>query len=155
MNANLIFWCFALLDLGAVVTCIVWGVARVRAGDIAAHRHSMLSAATLVGVFLLSYLAKLALLGREDRSGWTSREFTVLYVHEVFVAVMLLGGGLALWRARGFRAQLGENWRLPEDGQPLEGVERHRLAGRVATLGALLAFACAIVVLLDMFSRAG
>ena len=96
MNANLIFWCFALLDLGAVVTCIALGVARVRAGDIAAHRRSMLAAVTLVGVFLISYLVKLALLGREDRGGWTSGELTVLYVHELFVAAMLLGGGLVL-----------------------------------------------------------
>ncbi len=153
MNSNLAFWCFALLDLGAVVTCVALGVARVRAGDIAAHRRSMLGAVTLVGVFLLSYLVKLAVLGREDRSDWTSFDFAALYIHESFVAAMLLGGALALWRARGFRGQLGEGWRLPEDGQPLEGVERHRLAGRLAAVGALLAFACALAVLAGMFSR--
>ena len=155
MDANLVFWCLALLDLGAVAICTAVGVRRARAGNLAAHRRSMLAAVTLVGVFLVSYLAKLAVLGREDRSAWTFWDFTVLYVHESFVAMMLLGGGIALWWARGFRERLGEDGRLPEDGLPLPGGERHRWMGRVAFLGVWMAFITAMGVLAGMFSRAG
>jgi len=115
----------------------------------------MLSAVALVGIFLVSYLVKLAVLGREDRSAWAPIDYTVLYVHESFVAAMLLGGGLALWRARGFREQLGEDGRLPVEGESLPGGMRHRRLGRVAALGALLAFVSALGVLAGMFSRAG
>lgn len=155
MDANLVFWCLALLDLAAVVLCAGLGVLRARAGDIAGHRRRMLGAVTLIGFFLLAYLLKLIGLGREDRSAWTSLDNTVLYFHESFVLMMLLGGGVALWRARGFRALLDEDGRLPEDGESLPGGERHRRAGRVAFLGALLAFVCAVGVLVGMFSRAG
>lgn len=155
MDANLVFWCLALLDLGAVVLCTAVGVARARAGEIEGHRRSMLAAVTLVGIFLLSYVVKLASLGREDRSDWAPLDYTVLYVHESFVVAMLLGGAVALWWARGFREQLGEDGRLPEEGQTLAGGVRHRRIGRVAALGVLLAFVTALGVLAGMFARSG
>jgi len=155
MDANLVFWCLALLDLGAVALCTAVGVARARAGEMEGHRRSMLAAVTLVGIFLLSYVVKLALLGREDRSAWTPLDYTVLYVHESFVVVMLLGGAVALRWARGFREQLGEDGRLPEEGQTLPGGVRHRRIGRVAALGVLLAFVTALGVLAGMFARSG
>ena len=155
MDANLLFWCWALLDLGAVVLCTAVGVRRARAGNMEAHRRSMLGAVTLVGGFLLSYVVKLVALGREDRSAWAPSDYTVLYVHESFVAMMLLGGVVALWWARGFREQLGEDGRLPEEGQTLPGGVRHRWIGRVASLGVLMAFVTALGVLAGMFSRSG
>ena len=152
MDAKLIFWCVALANLCAIVSFAVTGVLAVRRGDVRTHRRRMLTAASLVGLFLVSYLLKVAVLGREDRSLWTALDRSVLYVHETFVAAMLLGGGYAAWRAWQFRARLGPAFVLPRDGT-LPGRAPHRRAGWIAVVGAALAFVTAGGVLAGMFAR--
>src|SRR5262245_2991075 len=154
MDPKLIFWCVALANLGAIVSFAVTGVMAVRRGDVRTHRRRMLTSASLVGFFLASYLVKVAVLGREDRSLWTALDRSVLYVHETFVAAMLLGGGYAAWRAWQFRARLGPALVLPRDGM-LPGRAPHRRAGWIAVIGAALAFVTAGGVLAGMFARAG
>lgn len=152
MDPKLAFWCAAFANLGGVVVCTVAGVRAIRRGDVRVHRRWMVTASALVGVFLLAYLLKLGLLGREDRSLWSRLDHTVLYVHESFVAAMLLGGAFALWRASRFRAHLGRSLVLPS--RPLPGRMQHRSAGWIAVVGAALAFATAGGVLAGMFVRA-
>lgn len=152
MDPKLLYWCGALANLGVILGCVALGVRRVRRGDVAGHRRLMLTSVALVGLFLVSYLLKVALLGKEDRSAWTTLDHAVLYVHELCVAAMLLGGGLAVFRTRRFRARLGPGLALPTE--PLPGVGLHRRAGRVAAIGALLAFVTAAGVLAGMFARA-
>jgi uncharacterized membrane protein YozB (DUF420 family) len=150
MDPKLLFWCIALANLALIVGFALTGVQAVRRGDVRMHRRRMLIAASLVALFLVSYLAKVAVLGREDRSLWTALDRTVLYVHETFVVLMLGGGGFAAWRAWRFR--LGPAFALPRDGLP--GARTHRRAGWVAVVGAALAFVTAGGVLAGMFSRA-
>jgi uncharacterized membrane protein YozB (DUF420 family) len=152
MDPKLIFWCVAFANLGVIVVCAVAAVRAVHRGDIRAHRRLMLTSAVLVGVFLAGYLLKLALLGREDRSAWSHLDHVILYVHESFVALMLLGGAFAGWRASRFRAHLGRSLTLPS--KPLPGRRQHRGAGWIAVVGASLAFATAGGVLAGMFVRA-
>lgn len=152
MDPKLLFWCVALLDLGVVAGCAVAGVRAIRRRDVRVHRRCMLTASVLVAVFLAAYLLKVALLGKEDRSLWTRLDHTVLYVHESFVAAMLLGGAFALWRASRFRVHLGRSLTLPS--RPLPGRLQHRSAGWIAVVGAALAFATAGGVLAGMFVRA-
>jgi uncharacterized membrane protein YozB (DUF420 family) len=153
LDAKLLYWSGALLNLGAMLVCVALGVRRVRRGDVAGHRRMMLAAAGLVGLFFVSYALKLALLGKEDRSLWTGFDHAVLYVHELCVTAMLLGGGLAGFRAWRFRDRLGPGFELPEGALP--GGALHRRAGRVAALGAALGFVTAAGVLAGMFARAG
>lgn len=153
MDPKLLFWSLSLANLGAVVWCVRRGIAQVRSGRIAEHRRSMLAAAALIGLFLLAYVGKVFVLGREDRSAWTALDYTVLYVHETCVAVMLLAGAFALFRTRRFRGALGTNFERTA-GVALDGVEGHRTSGRFAAWGALLAFVTAGGVLAGMFLRA-
>jgi uncharacterized membrane protein YozB (DUF420 family) len=151
MDPKLVFWCAALANLALIVAFALTGVQAVRRGDVRAHRRRMLISASLVGLFLVSYLVKVAVLGREDRSLWTPLDRGVLYVHETFVVLMLGGGGFAAWRAWRFR--LGPAFALPRDGA-LPGARTHRRAGWVAVVGAALAFVTAGGVLAGMFARA-
>ena len=151
MDAKLAFWCAALANLGLILLFAVLAVMAVRRGDVRTHRRRMLTAASLVGLFLVSYLVKILVLGREDRSLWTALDRTVLYVHETCVAAMLGGGVLAGFRAWRFRARLGPALALPRD---LPGRVPHRRAGWIALVGAALAFATAGGVLAGMFARA-
>ena len=155
MDAALAFWSAALADLAAVAACAVAGVRRIRRGDVRGHRRLMRSAAALVVLFLAAYLLKLRLLGHEDRSLWTPFDQAVLYVHELCVAAMLVGGALALLRARRFRDQLGEALVRPPSGDPLRGGAEHRRAGWIAVVGALCGLATATLVLLGMYARSG
>ena len=153
MDAKLLFWCIALANLALIVAFALTGVQAVRRGDVRTHRRNMLTAASLVALFLVSYLVKVAVLGREDRSLWTPLDRGVLYVHETFVVLMLGGGGFAALRAWRFRARLGPTLALPRDGA-LPGAQTPRRAGWVAVVGAALAFVTAGGVLAGMFARA-
>jgi uncharacterized membrane protein YozB (DUF420 family) len=140
------------VNLFLIVACALAGVWRVRHLRPHGHRRMMLTAAALIGLFLVSYVVKVALLGREDRSTWDAGSLWLLYVHEACVAAMLVGGGIAVTRARRF----GVLW----DGERLapEASERdrrlHRLAGWVAVAGSVLALVTAAGVLVGMYSRA-
>jgi putative membrane protein len=153
MDPKLLYWTGALLNLGVIVVCVGLGVRAIRRGDVARHRRLMLAGVSLVGIFLVSYVLKVVWLGKEDKSLWQALDYAVLYVHETCIAFMLVGGAVALLRARGFRDALGPGPSLP--ASPLPGAASHRRAGKVAAVGALLAFVTAAGVLLRMFARAG
>ena len=83
MNAKLVFWTVALADLAIVVACGARGVRAIRRGEVRTHRRMMLMSTALVALFLVSYLAKVAWLGKEDRSAWTAFDHAVLGIHEL------------------------------------------------------------------------
>ena len=152
MDAKLVFWSWALANLGAVVGIAASGVRAIRRGDVATHRRRMLASGLLVALFLVAYLVKVGVLGKEDRSLWSAQDRWILYIHETCVAAMLLAGAYAIWRASRFRARLGNPPALP--AEPLPGRLRHRRAGWVAVVGAALALVTAAGVLAGMFARA-
>jgi uncharacterized membrane protein YozB (DUF420 family) len=113
----------------------------------------MLTAVSLVGLFLVSYVIKVILLGREDRSSWSQASAWTLYVHEACVAAMLVAAGIALTRARRF-GPLRDG--APPAAEPRERGRRvHRLAGRVAVAASVLALLTAAGVLAGMYAREG
>jgi len=152
MDPKLLFWTGALVNLGVILVCVGQGVRAIRRRDVRRHRRRMLTAASLVGVFLAAYAVKVLALGREDRSLWTRIDYGVLYVHELCIAAMLVGGAIAGFRAWRFRARLGPSLELP--AEPLPGRLTHRRAGWLALVAALLAFVTAAGVLAGMFARA-
>jgi uncharacterized membrane protein YozB (DUF420 family) len=154
VTPNLWFWTVALANLGVVVACGARGVRAIRRGDARTHRRMMLAATALVGLFLASYLLKVAWLGREDRSTWTAIDYAILYVHELCVAAMLVAGGTALFRGLRFQRLLRPSWRVPTAADSLPGRATHRRAGRIAAWAGTLAFLTAIGVWTGMLLRA-
>jgi uncharacterized membrane protein YozB (DUF420 family) len=154
VDAKLVYWTLALVDLGAVAGCLLAGVRRIRRRDVRGHRRSALTASALVGLFLFSYALKLIFLGREDRSQWTALDRVVLYTHELCIATALVAGGLAGICAWRLRAHVGSADRIPS-GSPTRRLRRaHRRAGRAAVVACVFAFATALLVLADMYARA-
>ena len=148
MDPKLLFWTGALVDLGLVAACGAAGVRAIRRGEVRRHRRFMLGAGGLIALFLVAYSVKVPLLGREDRSAWSSLDYAVLYTHELCVAVMLTAGAAALflaWRARG---------RVDLDAPP-PALPAHRRAGRIAAWAGLLAFLTAGGVWAGMLARGG
>jgi uncharacterized membrane protein YozB (DUF420 family) len=142
-DPKVVFWTAALVNMGLAVALALAGVARVRRGEIAAHRRFMLSAAALVGLFLVAYVAKLAFLGREQLSLWDPRYVWTLRFHEACVLTMVIAGVRAV--------------RLGEIGgfRDAERARVHRRAGRIALISAALGVLTASYVLYGMYERSG
>jgi len=154
LDVNLVYWTAALANLLVMEGCLLSGVRSIRRGDLRGHRRRMLAAAALVGLFVVSYVLKVVLLGREDRSQWTPLDLVILYAHELCILIMLAGGATAGFWARRMGASLAGVSRLPPDGSTLPARRAHRRAGRVAVIGSLLALASAALVLAGMYARA-
>jgi putative membrane protein len=154
VNPKLVYWTLALTNLAVIVGCGARGVRAIRRGEVRTHRRLMLTASALVALFLVSYLAKVAWLGKEDRTAWTALDHAVLGIHELCVAAMLLAGGVALYRALRFQAKLGPGWSIPPGADALPGRNQHRRAGTIAKWSGVLAFVTAIGVWAGMLLRA-
>lgn len=155
MQAHLVFWSAALLDLAAVAGLALLGVWQIRRGAWRAHRRCMLGAAALVGVFLAAYVLKVRWLGPEELASWSGFQIAVLRVHELGIAAMLGGGLYAGYRAFRFRATLPTEPLLPAEDPASRQRVGHRRAGRVAVAGATLAWLTAALMLAGMYARAG
>ena len=155
MDAKLIFWTGAWLNMLAIVLLTVSGVRRIRRGAVAEHRRRMLVAAWLVLAFLGSYGLKLAFLGREALETWAPAYVAVLRVHELCIAVMVLAGSTAIylaWQLGLARARDGSQGAYAPDQVPARRA-LHRRAGRTAIYAAFLGLVTAGVVLLGMYGR--
>lgn len=153
MNPKLLFWCWALLNMALIVGCAVRGMRAIRANRVADHRRAMVWAGSFVFVFLAAYVTKVALLGGEDVGAWSIAARVNLYVHEAFVAAMLVGGGIAFALGR----KLALTRRVTgsaADPLPDRGVvARHGLAGRIAVICSLFGFATACGIFGGMLTR--
>jgi uncharacterized membrane protein YozB (DUF420 family) len=155
MDPKLMFWTAALLNMGVIVALVIVGVRAVRRGAVARHRRCMKSAAWLIVAFIGSYVLKLAFLGREALSTWSPASLWTLRFHETCVLAMIVGGSIALLRARSMRRNSNVT-RQPGDPKAAAGTVRwHRRGGWAAVTGAGLGFASAFFVLLGMFGRSG
>lgn len=154
MNPGLLFWTAALVNLGVVCLSAIVGVRFAHRGEIARHRRAMKLASWLVVAFLLSYVGKLVLIGREDMSVWSRVDLWVLRCHELFVLAMLIAGAVA-WvqagRLEGTRI-VTRDARDP-DADP-KAVRLHHRAGWTAVVSGVLGFVLAIGVLFGMYARA-
>ena len=155
MDPKLAFWTLAFANFGVITWCAALGVRRIRRKDVAGQRRMMGTAAALVLLFLVAYVGKVFVLGKEDRSTWTQLDHAVLYVHESCVMLMLIAGLYAGYRAWRFRGHLGPKLVLPPESDPLFGRTQHRRAGWTAIAGCVLALVTAAGVPAGMFSRTG
>ncbi len=155
MDGKLLYWTAAFVNMLLILALAFVGVRAIRRGRVSFHRRCMLLASGLVIGFIVSYLFKVALLGREELERWGAASVLVLRVHELCVFTMLLGGVVAGSRAFAMRRDPlvtgGTPTRLPRNA----GLRLwHRRAGWTAVTGALLGVVTAALVLAGMYGRA-
>lgn len=156
MNPSLVFWTAALVNLFVVTALVATGIRNIRRGNLSQHRRCMKTAAALVAGFLGAYLLKVLWLGRERLSEWSELAVAILRIHEVCVFAMVVGGVSALVLSRKMHRNRNQLTHLPD--APLasgSALEKHRMAGWAAAIGAGLGFLTAAIVLLGMYERAG
>lgn len=158
MDPKLAYWTIAFANMLAVVVLALFGVRWARQGEMLRHRRCMRAAGWLVLGFVGSYAGKLAFLGREALETWSRGAIWTLRVHETCVAIMLVGGVMAILRAARLR---DEPWAMRQGasvGAPpsriLSTLEAHRRAGWAAVIGAGLGVVTAGFVLAGMYARA-
>jgi uncharacterized membrane protein YozB (DUF420 family) len=154
MDPKLFFWCWALANMALVLGLGVRGWRAIRAQRVDAHRRAMVWAGFWVVAFLVAYVVKSIVLGKEDRSLWSTAELVNLRVHESFVAGMLVAGVTAFVLGRRLATTRRVTQREADPLAPPDAISRHRLAGRIALLGAVLGFLTACGVLAGMLARA-
>lgn len=153
MDAKFLFWAGALVNMALMFGLMLNGVRQVRRGNVAAHQRSMIAATSLVGAFLVAYLFKASLLGREDFSVWSTAAVWNLRFHEACVLAMLLAGGFALRRSRRLRATRNLTRDPGDPVAPAADVSAHTRSGWVAVLAAALGLVTAGIVLGGMYGR--
>jgi uncharacterized membrane protein YozB (DUF420 family) len=152
MDPKLLFWTGALANMWLIVAIACSGIAKVRSGDEVAHQRRMLTAASLVVLFVVAYAIKLIFLGREDLDQWQSWSVTLLRVHEFFVLCMIVGGVCAGYFIRKVR-QLEVH--SPEEISIQVSRVAHAKAGKFTFLSVLGAAITATGVWVSMVLRAG
>lgn len=153
LDPKVLYWTGALANMLLIAVFAARGVLQVKRGDVVGHRRSMLVCTVLVVAFLVSYAGKVALLGREALSTWGGFYVNVLRFHETCVLVMVVGGGIALQRAYAMRGTRSRT-RIASDPATAPGTAKmHRVAGRTAVGGLVLALLSAGVVLFGMYAR--
>jgi len=153
VDAKLLYWTGALVNFGVVCGLALAGVRRIRARDVRGHRRMMLASSALVVGFLVSYVLKVRFLGREDLGVWDPLSLWSLHIHETWILVMILAGGYAGYRAWTFRHSLPATGLLEDRLSPIASRRHHRVAGWIAVVGSLCAFATASLVLYGMYAR--
>lgn len=153
MDARILFWAAALVNMAAIVALLARGILQVRAGDTEAHRRSMLTAGALVIAFLAAYLVKRSVIGGEDLSVWSDAALMNLYVHETMVVAMLLMGLLAFARGRSLARTRRVTRRTDDPVANPSLIRAHRTFGRLAVAASLLGFVTACGILAGMILR--
>ena len=153
MDAKLLFWCWALANMGLVVAFCARGWLAIRANRIDEHRRAMSWAGFWVVAFLVGYVAKRWLLGGEDLAVWSHAARTNLYVHETFVAGMLIAGGTAFGLGRRLARTRRVTRAAADPVATPAALSRHRLAGRIALACVAFGFATACGILGGMLAR--
>jgi uncharacterized membrane protein YozB (DUF420 family) len=153
MDPKLLYWSLALANMAAVVAFAARGVRAVRAGDVAAHRRAMTLAGVLVATFLGSYVVKRLVLGPENLAVWSQAARVNLWVHESFVLVMLIAGGVAFTLGRRLARTRRVTGRAEDPAASAAAMRRHRRLGWVAVACSGLGLATACGILAGMFGR--
>jgi uncharacterized membrane protein YozB (DUF420 family) len=128
MDLKTILWYLVLSSLTAAYLIVLAGVRAAKSHDVSHHSHRMIVGCTIVGIWLVAYILKQLLFGRESFRG-TETQYWSLYV-PVFITHMLLAvttialGSYNLYMGL-HRLQYGSV------GAMVAGMTTHRRMGRV------------------------
>jgi len=148
MTINFGYWLFAFVVMCTTLALAVRGISYIKKGDIDNHMRLMVWACNVILFFVVTYVVKVILLGREQKAGWQTLELVILYSHEFFILVMLVGGVRARYFAARFKAGLAA---AGVGGGDRALRMRHARAGKMAMVGSSCALFTAIFVLIILY----
>lgn len=128
MDLKSLLWYAVLGSLTGAYLVALTGVQAARHHDVSHHSRRMIIACTVVGIWLVAYVAKQVLFGRE-RFGGTPREYWTFYLPvfatHTLLAVTTIGLGA-------YNLYMGlHRLRYGSVGAMAVGVSRHRRLGKL------------------------
>jgi uncharacterized membrane protein YozB (DUF420 family) len=142
-------WYVVLIGITAAYLILMLGVRSAKTHNLPYHSSSMIIAWTMVGIWLIAYVSKQLLFGREHFGG-TPTQYWFLYL-PVFMTHMLLAittislGGYNLYTG------LTRLWNGTGAGAMKAGVSRHRFLGKLIVWSFSGTMATAYLVYLMLF----
>lgn len=142
-------WYAVLIGITIAYLILIAGVRSAKKHNLAYHSRSMILACTLVGIWLVAYVSKQLLFGREHFGG-TQRQYWFLYL-PIFMTHMLLAfttislGGYNLYTG------LTRLYNGTGAGAMKAGVSRHRFLGKMIVWSFSGTMATAYLVYLMLF----
>lgn len=128
MDIKTFLWYSVLSSITGAYLVALAGVRAAKAHDVPHHSRRMLMACTIVGIWLVAYVLKQALFGRERFHG-SLQEYWTLYV-PAFAAHMLLA--ITTIGLGAYNLYMGlRRLRHGSVGAMAAGVTRHRRMGRL------------------------
>ena len=149
MDPKTAYWTWAWLNMALAVGTGLAGVRRIRRGEIQQHKRRMLFFVGLIVLFLLSYVLKLIVLGRENLELWKLSFVYMLRFHELCVLTMVVSASIAVRLAYALGLARGVP---PAEVDPVR-LRRHRRAGATALAGGVVGLLSAAYVLFGMYAR--
>jgi len=150
MSANLTYWLFAFVLMTTAVLIACRGIVHVRAGRLVSHMKHLNLACNLLIFFVVTYVGKVFVLGREVKTDWSFLDLFILRTHETFIAIMLITG---IW-ARVLAGKYRDRLEQPTEAD-LTLRRKHKLLGKLAVTSAVCALFTAMAVLWVLFKHQG
>ena len=155
MRITDLFWGMVLVGMTVAYGMTFMGVQAAKRHDVASHRRWMTIACTMVGLWLIAYVTKQLIFGR-DHFGGSPEQYWSLYVplllvHTGFAITTLgLGGTNMVMGIRRLRYGIGA-------GAMVAGVSIHRKLGHILqwTFGGTLLTAYGVYLMLFYWFPAG
>jgi len=148
MNIDNVLWGMVLVGMTGAYGIALFGVRAAKQHEVASHRQWMMVSCVLVVVWLLAYVTKQFLFGRDEFSGTTNQYWTMyvpLLVVHTSLAMMTIGLGATnmIVGLRRLRNGIGA-------GAMVAGVLRHRQLGHIMqwTFGGTLVTAYGVYLML-------
>ena len=126
MDFKTILWYLVLTSLTVAYLVVLAGVRAAKSHDVSHHSHRMIVGCTIVGIWLVAYVLKQALFGRESFKG-PEIDYWSLYV-PIFVTHMLLAVSTIVLGAYNLYMGL-HRLRFGSVGAMVAGMTTHRRMG--------------------------
>jgi putative membrane protein len=124
-----ILWYAVLIGITSAYLILIAGVKWAKRRNLAYHSRSMIIACSLVGIWLVAYVSKQVLFGREHFGG-TVTQYRLLYM-PVFLTHMFLAVTTIFLGSYNLYTGLTRFWNGTGAGAMKAGVSRHRLLGKL------------------------
>ena len=129
MDIKTFLWYGVLISITGAYLIALSGVRSAKKHDVSHHSRRMIIACTVVGIWLVAYVSKQVLFGREEFGG-TADQYWILYVPlltiHVLLALTTIGLGSFNLYTGLTRLRMGTGV-----GAMVAGVSRHRVLGKV------------------------
>jgi uncharacterized membrane protein YozB (DUF420 family) len=124
-----ILWYTVLIGITTAYFVVISGVRSAKRHDIGHHSWRMIMGSTMVGIWLIAYVSKQLIFGRETFGG-TREEYWLLYM-PVFLTHMALAVITISLGAYNLYTGTVRLWQGTGAGAMKAGVSRHRLLGKI------------------------